>query len=227
MRILDGVGKLFILVAAIVIVVWLLLDDNYCNRPTPISGKPLKDAIIKALDSAEQGWKRREDSLKQVTQLINRKVDSFQILKSQADSRLKITSDRSAGLAAEVKRLRAAGQDDDALKQCDSLAEAVTGLRFDLVQQRWITDSLLQAKNNIIAITEDRVGEAIEFNRRMRGSLDSVSTLYDDLDRRYIKAARKAIKKYTLSLSLGYGIGTKAEPQPFVGVTIGRTLIRF
>lgn len=226
MKSLEGVGKLFILVAAIAVVLWLLLDSR-CNRPTPISEKPLKDAIVRALDSAEQDWKRKEDSLKQIVNTTARRADSLKALKSQADNQVRISADRSAALAAEVKRLRQEGNNDQALEKCDSLASVVAALHLSLSYQRSVTDSLVQAKDQLIALGEQRVEEAIEFNGRMRRSLDSVSILYDDLDKRYVKTVRKANKKYTLAISAGYGVGTRAEPQPFVGITFGRTLIRF
>jgi len=227
MKRLEGIGKLFILATAIIIVLWLLLDDTRCNRTSSLSEKPMKDAIIKALDSAQQRWKETEDSLKQTTYLIVKKADSLKVLKYQVDNRLKVYIDRSAELAAEVIRARLAGNNIEALDKCDSLSDIVTRLKFSLAYQKRVTDSLLQAKDQLVQVGENRLATALSFNSKMRKSLDSISILYDDLDRQYVKVAKKISKKYALSLSVGYGVGTKAEPQPFVGITFGRTLIRF
>lgn len=223
----SGIGKSIMLAAAVIIIIWLLLDKIHCNKASPISEKVQKDAIVRAVDSAQVHWQRREDSLKQATYFINRKIDSLWIVKARSDSRLQVYIDKSAELAAEVIRARIAGNNSEALEKCDSLADLNTGLRLSFGYQRWITDSLLQVNKELQSMTDSRLQAALDFNHQMRQGMDSVSTLYDNLYKRYERSARKLSKHYTLSLSIGYGVGTRAEPQPFVGITFGRTLIRF
>ena len=227
MRQRDDVSKLFIVTAAIILVVVLLMRDYYCNGHPPISEKSIKDAVIKALDSAQKRWQHKEDSLSYLATRIQREADSLQWLKIQADSHLQVSANRASQLAAEVQRLRSQGRDSAALENCDTLALVVVDLERRLAEQWQVTDSLLQTKDRQIAIADERLEGALAINQKMRQAVDSVSMLYNDLDKRYMKVARKADKKYTLSLSVGYGAGIQGGLQPIVGITISRTLIRF
>jgi competence protein ComGC len=229
MKALNSVGKLFIVALAVVIVLWLLLRDIQCNSPSV--GKEGKDRVVKALDSAEKIWLLKEDSLKRLASAGSIKLDSLRRQKTEADKDLKVYIDRSSALAREIIRMRRGGgpvEDNSVMiEKCDSLANAVEGLNYKIGYYKWVVDSMTNQQDVLVNIERARVEEAIEFNRIMRQGFDSVSNLYDHLDGLYKKAKKKLDKKYTLSLSVGYGVGTRAEPQPFVGVTFGRTLIRF
>lgn len=228
MKILNNVGKLFIVALAAVIIIWLLLNKLQCNSPASLGGE--KEAVIKALDSAERVWFAKEDSLKTLAAAGSQKLDSLRRQKTTADKDLKIYMNRSSFLAREIIRIRKEGPTEDnsvMVEKCDSLAHAVEGLNYRIGHYRWIVDSMTNQQDVLVNIERERVDEAIEFNRQMRQSIDSVSLLYDHLNGLHKKAVKKLDKKYTLSLSVGYGVGTRAEPQPFVGVTFGRTLIRF
>lgn len=227
--ILNNVGKLSIIALAGVIIIWLLLDKVQCNSPSPLGEE--KQAVVRALDSAEQVWFAKEDSLKLLAATESQRLDSLRRQKTTADKDLKVYMDRSSFLAKEIIRMRRQEipmEDNSVMvEKCDSLANAVEGLNYRISYYKWVVDSMGNQQDVLVNIERDRVEEAIEFNRLMKHSFDSVSMMYDHLNGLYKKAVKKLDKKYTLSLSVGYGVGTRAEPQPFVGVTFGRTLIRF
>lgn len=90
MKWLDSIGKLFILAAAIVVILWLLLDKIQCNRINGISEKVHKDAIVRALDSAHADWQTKEDSLIATSERVEDKVDSLKEAKRKIDGKLRV-----------------------------------------------------------------------------------------------------------------------------------------
>lgn len=225
MRWLDSIGKIFILAAAAVIILWLLLDK--CNPTSGISDKVRKDAIARALDSAGKKWQLREDSLKFQAHGIEERVDSLREAKTISDQKVKIYSDRAAALSTEIIRARTNRDTTILMEKCDSLAHVVQRLNFSLVHHKWIIDSLIITQDNLVSANEKRAEESAKFIRAMDDSITAISAMFDDLDSRHTKALKKLGRKYTVSLSAGYGIAPSTSFQPFVGITFGRTLIRF
>lgn len=227
MKWLDNIGKLFILVAAIVITLWLLLDNFQCNKINGISEKQHKDAVIRALDSAHAGWKSREDSLIAFSEKAKDKVDSLKKAKRKTDSKLRVYMDKAAELAAEVIRARLAGDTTIFMDKCDSLAGIVHGLNFSIAGYRWTIDSLVTAQDDLAKTNKTRAEESAKLIKQLRDSTQVLSLLYDDVHSEYRRELKKSGKKYSISASAGYGIAPQTNFLPFVGITFSRTLIRF
>jgi hypothetical protein len=227
MKWLDSIGKLFILAAAAVIILWLLLDRVHCNGTKGISEKQHKDAIMKALDSAHQEWQSTEDSLITSSEKIEDKVDSLKEAKRKSDSKLRVYMDKTAELAAEVIRARIAGDTTIFMDKCDSLAHLVEGLNFSIAGYTWTIDSLTAAQDELVKTNKTRAEESAKLIKRLRDSALTLSLLFDDVHSKYQRALKKASKKYSISASAGYGIAPQTNFMPFVGITFSRTLIRF
>lgn len=220
-------GKDLFFLAAIVVLIILLLTKNWQCKPKDHSAglaivkenKAIRDSAA-AVDQAKEKryqqdsarWKGEKDSL-------NTKLAATYKVMSESQR-------KTADLSAQVKTSRGKRDTVTYQKACDSLAEENGNLIWLIDQYVRYSDSVTQTNDSLLTIATKRKNEVEGLNKMLLTQGKQSDSLYNVLNKSYLKVSAKAKKKFTVGLGGGYGLGPDGRLQPFIGVTVSRTLLR-
>lgn len=226
------IKTILIIIGVIILASLLFSQIKSCNKRKELEdiNKPYVDAN-KALRDSLNASLKRIDSIEKAREAFQKSTDSLTAIKNHIEQDLFASKNRAEKLAAENFRLKNNKDTAGQLANCDTLAAETQRLAIELTEYKTQYDNVVSFKDSII---NNQATENQEVTRT-RDKLDSVykrlytynQSLYSQLQ----KTTKKANKTVTLSISAGYGVGiplnpVAIKPQPIVGLTLSKTLIR-
>lgn len=229
---MSTIKTILIILGIIILVSFLTAKIKGCNDRKDLAeaNKPYVEANQRLYDSLEAS-KKTVDSLNKVKEAFQKSADSTLAIKNHIEKDLFASKNRAEYLAAENTRLKNRKDTSGQLANCDELAAETQKLAIELTQYKTHYDNAISLKDSIID-TQAKENQEVT---RSRDKLDSVyKRLYTYNQATYSqlqKQTKKANKTVSLSISAGYGVGiplnpVAIKPQPIVGITLSKTLIR-
>lgn len=220
-------GKDLFFLAVIVVLIILLLTQNWICKPKDHSAGL---AIVKEnqaiRDSAAAVDQAKERRYQQDSARWKGEKDSLNIKLAATYKVMNEKQRLTADLSAQVKASRLKRDTVHYQKACDSLAEENGNLIWLIDQYVRYSDSVTLTNDSLLTIATKRKNEAAAFTTKLLRLASTSDSLYNVLNKSYLKVSAKAKKKFTVGLGGGYGLGRDGRLQPFIGVTVSRTILR-
>lgn len=213
------------LVAATLLVICIMLLADKCTQDPPV---PSYGATEKRIaDSLDKVYKTdRKADIKELNRL-QRRSDSLQILLSNTNKALSLSSRTSVRLATELELARRNKDTVEYQSNCDSLAEEVVRQEAIISHQEDLLTQSFDYQDSIVTNMQKQIDAGDKAYNSLKKSFDFMAEQNKFLGMKVNNLQKKNDRKYSVAVSFGYGQGITGRPQPFAGITLSRSLFKF
>ena len=213
------------LAAAILLVICIMLLADKCTQePTPVTYGQQEKKIADSIDR-----QFRSDRKADIAELnrLQRRNDSLTLLLANTNKALSRSSKTSVRLATELELARKHKDTVEYQSNCDSLAEEVIRQAGIIYHQEELLEETFAYQDSIVTNMQKQIDDGESAYNKLKKSFDFMSEQNKFLGMKVNSLQKKNGRKYSLAASIGVGQGLTGRPQPFVGITISRSLFKF
>lgn len=213
------------LVAAILLVICIMLLADKCTQePAPVTYGQQEKKIADSIDR-----QFRSDRKADIAELnrLQRRNDSLTLLLANTNKALSRSSKTSVRLATELELARKHKDTVEYQSNCDSLAEEVIRQAGIISHQEELLEETFSYQDSIVTNMQKQIDDAESAYNKLKKSFDFMAEQNKFLGMKVNNLQKKNGRKYSLAASIGVGQGLTGRPQPYVGITISRSLFKF